>query len=146
MNVARPLAPQAPLGSLSQSEESMTRDEVMRIRMRYKKALRVGMSNAEATAYANGPDLAEPSVPAGGAQVELAAAPSAADGSGGPQPHLAGDSESVATAAPLSREPTLSASTETTAHNEKIGADRLVHPDRVVFQALLAQNLNALSE
>ena len=143
MNVARPLAPQAPLGSLSQSEESMTRDEVMRIRMRYKKALRVGMSNAEATAYANGPDLAEPSVPAGGAQVELAAAPSAADGSGGPQPHLAGDSESVATAAPLSREPTLSAST---AHNEKIDADLLVQPDRVVFQALLAQNLNAFSE
>ena len=90
-------------------------------------------------------DLAEPSVPsAGGAQVELAAAPLAANGSGGPQQHLAGNCES--TAAPLSREPRFSASTETTAHNETIDADRLVHPDRVVFQALLALNLNAFSE
>jgi predicted phage terminase large subunit-like protein len=129
-----PLAPQVPQS-----------DEVMRIRMRYNKALRAGMSIAEATACANGPDLAEPSVPAGVAQVELAAAPPAANGCGGP--HLSGDSESAATAAPLSREPTLSASTETTAHNEKIDADRLVHhPDAVVFQALLAQNLNAFSE
>ena len=133
-----PLAPQVP-------QKTMTADEVMRIRMRYNKALRAGMSIAEATAYANSPDLAEPSVPAGVAQVELAAAPPAANGCGGP--HLSGDSESAATAAPLSREPTLSASTETTAHNEKTDADRLVHsPDRVVFQALLAQNLNAFSE
>src|SRR5947208_13940083 len=117
MNVARPLAPQAPLGSLSQSEESMTRDEVMRIRMRYKKALRVGMSNAEATAYANGPDLAEPSFPAGGAQVELAAAPSAADGSGVAQLHLAVDLETVAATFPLSSEQTLSAFIQTTAQN-----------------------------
>jgi hypothetical protein len=133
-----PLAPQVP-------QKTMTADEVMRIRMRYNKALGAGMSIAEATAYANSPDLAEPSVPAGVAQVELAAAPPAANGCGGP--HLSGDSESAATAAPLSREPTLSASTETTAHNEKTDADRLVHsPDRVVFQALLAQNLNAFSE
>jgi predicted phage terminase large subunit-like protein len=143
MNVATPLAPQVPLGSLPQSEESMTEDEVTRVRQRHLKALRCGMSNAEATAYANGPDLAEPSVPAGGARVELAAAPSAPDGCGGPQSHLVGDRESVATPAPLSREPTLSAST---AHNEKIDADLLVQPDRVVFQALLAQNLNAFSE
>src|SRR3989442_7122114 len=106
---------------------------------------RAGTSIAEATAYANSPDLADPPVPPGGAQVELAAAPPAANGCGGP--HLSGDGESAATAAPLSREPTLSAPTETTAHNEKIDADRLVHsPDRVVFQALLAQNLNAFSE
>jgi hypothetical protein len=121
------LAPQVP-------QKTVTADEVMRIRMRYNKALRAGMSVAEATAYANDPGLAEPSVPAGVAQVELAAAPPAANGRGGP--HLAGDSESVATEAPLSREPTLSASTETTAHNEKIDAHRLVHhPYRVVFQA-----------
>src|SRR5437016_1842385 len=130
MNVATPLAPQVPLGSLPQSEESMTEDEVTRVRQRHLKALRCGMSNAEATAYANGPDLAEPSVPAGGARVELAAAPSAPDGCGGPQSHLVGDRESVATPAPLSREPTLSAST---AHNEKIDADLLGQPDRVVF-------------
>jgi predicted phage terminase large subunit-like protein len=60
------------------------------------------------------------------------------------QLHLAGDSDSVARATPPSKEPALSASTETTAHNEQI--DRLVHPDRVVFQALLAQNFNAFSE
>ena len=70
MTAATPLAPQVP-------QKTMTVDEVMRIRMRYNKALRAGMSNAEATAYANDPDLAEPSVPAGGARVELAAAPSA---------------------------------------------------------------------
>ena len=110
------LAPQVP-------QKTMTADEVMRIRMRYNKALRAGTSIAEATAYANGPDLAEPSVPTGGAQVELAAAPPAANGCGGP--HLAGDGESVATEAPLSREPTLSASTTTTAHNAKINADLL---------------------
>jgi len=136
MTAATPLAPQVP-------QKTMTVDEVMRIRMRYNKALRAGMSNAEATAYANDPDLAEPFATAGGAQVELANAPSAANGCGGP--HLAGDGESAATAAPLSREPTLSASTTTTAHNAKINADLLV-PDRVVFQALLAQNLNAFSE
>jgi predicted phage terminase large subunit-like protein len=146
MNVATPLAPQVPLGSLPQSEKAMTEDEVTRVRQRHLKALRCGMSNAEATAYANGPDLAEPSVPAGGARVELAAAPSAADGCGGLQSHLVGDRASVATAAPLSREPTLSASTETTAHNEKIDADLLGQPDRVVFQALLAQNFNAFGE
>src|SRR5437899_815312 len=60
------------------------------------------------------------------------------------QLHLAGDSDSVARPTPPSKEPALSASTETTAHNEQ--TDRLVHPDRVVFQALLAQNFNAFSE
>ena len=36
---------------------------------------------------------------------------------------------------------------DNTVCQERIDADRLViHPDRVVFQALLAQNLNAFSE
>ena len=65
---ATPLARQVP-------QKTMTADEVMRIRLRFNKALRAGMSNAEATAYANGQDLAEPFAPAGGAQVESAAAP-----------------------------------------------------------------------
>jgi hypothetical protein len=116
------MAPQVP-------QKTMTADEIMRIRMRYSKALRAGMSIAEATAYANGSDLAEPLAPAGGAQVESAATASAGDGCGGPQPRLAGDCESVATEAPLSREPTLSPSTKTTAHNAKINADLLVQPD-----------------
>ena len=128
---ATPLARQVP-------QKTMTADEVMRIRLRFNKALRAGMSNA------NGQDLAEPFAPAGGAQVESAAAPSAADGCGGPQPRLTGDN--AATEPALSREPTLSAFTPTTAHNGKIDADRLIQPDRVVFQALLAQNLNAFSE
>src|SRR5262245_32667178 len=63
MSMAGPLASQIPPGSLPQPEKTMTADEVMRIRTRYKEALRAGMSVAEATAYANGPDLAEPSVP-----------------------------------------------------------------------------------
>src|SRR5260370_9443475 len=61
MNVATPLAPQVP-------QNTMTADEVMRIRMRYNKALRAGMSIPEPTAYANDPDLAGPSVPSGAAE------------------------------------------------------------------------------
>jgi predicted phage terminase large subunit-like protein len=146
MSMAGPLASQIPPGSLPQTGKTMTADEVMRVRTRYKEALRAGMSVADATAYANGPDLAEPAVPAGGAQVESAAAPSATNECGGGQPHLAGDSEAVATEAPLSREPTLSASTKITGHNGKIDADHLVQPDHVVFQALLALDFNAFSE
>jgi hypothetical protein len=144
MSMAEPLASQIPPDSLPQTGKTMTADEVMRIRTRYKEALRAGRSVGDATAYANGSDLAEPSVPADGAQVEFAASPSAANGCGGPQLNLAG--ESLATAAPLSSEPTLSASIETAAHNAKINADRLVQPDQVVFQALLALNFNAFSE
>src|SRR5215470_8436212 len=105
MTAATPLAPEEP-------QKTMTADEVMRIRTRYKEALRAGMSNAEATAYANGPDSAESSVPASDAEVKSAAAPLAADRCAGPQPRLTGDSVSVATEAPLSKEPALSASTK----------------------------------
>src|SRR5436190_15837724 len=48
---ATPLARQVP-------QKTMTADEVMRIRLRFNKALRAGMSNAEATAYANGSQVA----------------------------------------------------------------------------------------
>jgi hypothetical protein len=106
-----------------------TDEEKTRIRTRYDKALGVGMSKAEATAYANGPDTAEPSVPAG-AEVELAAASSAAGDSGDPHSVLVGDSGSVAKAASPPLQPTLSACTD------NIG---LVHyPDHMVLQALLA--------
>ena len=57
MSLARPLPGTGRSGSLDQSQMTMTEDEVMRIRTRYNKALRAGMSNAEASAYANGPGL-----------------------------------------------------------------------------------------
>src|SRR6266542_1150776 len=85
-------------------------DEAARTRQRFSKALRDGKSQEEATAYANNPDLAEPSVPAG-ADAELTAAPSAAEGSGDPQSHLVGDSGSVAKAAALPLQPAFSACT-----------------------------------
>jgi predicted phage terminase large subunit-like protein len=188
MNMARPLAAHAPLDSLPQSETSMTEkdrsavdDEVTRIRMRYHEALRAGMSiaeatayangpenrsaidddvtrirrrhlealragmsTAEATAYANGPDSAEPSGPAR-ARVELAVAPSADAGSDAAQLNSGAGSESVATAARLSPKPAFSACAA--GDHDKMDPDRLVHhPDRVVFQALLAQDLMAFTE
>ena len=140
MNAARSLALSARLGSMS-------KDETTRVRQRHLKALRGGMSNAEATAYANGAaDLPESPVLARGARIKLAAAPPAADASGPPQLHRASDREPVAPAIPVASESTLPASTETTAHNETVDADRLVQPDRVVFQALLARDFNAFSE
>ena len=140
MNAARSLALSAPLGSMS-------RDEITRVRQRHLKALGSGMSNAEATAYANGAaDLPESPVLARGARIKLAAAPPAADASGPPQLHRASDREPVAPTIPVASESTLPASTETTAHNETVDADRLVQPDRVVFQALLARDFNAFSE
>src|ERR1700756_3208846 len=136
MNLAQPLATNVP----------MTEGEVRRIRMRFYQALAAGMSGREAAAYAEGPDLAEPSVAGGHAQVELTAAPPATDCNDAAQLNLARGSESVATSAPISP-PALSASPGQTGYHEKIEFDRLVqHSDRVVFQALLAQNLNAFSE
>jgi predicted phage terminase large subunit-like protein len=109
-------------------------EEKTRIRLRYYEGLRRGMSFQEAGAYADSPDSAESSVGAD-AQVELAAAPSAAGGSGDPQSHLVGDNGSVAPAAPLP--PMFSACTD---------AGLIHYPDRVVLQALLKQDFNAFSE
>jgi predicted phage terminase large subunit-like protein len=119
-------------------------EEIARTRQRFDKARREGKSQDEATACANNPDLAEPAV-APGAQVELAAAPSAAEGGGDPQSHLVGDSGSAPTTAPLAPTPAFSACTDNTGHHEN--ADRLVHyPDHVVFQAVLAEDLMAFTE
>jgi hypothetical protein len=115
-----------------------------RTRQRFDKARREGKGQDEATAYANNPNLAEPSV-APGAQVELPAAPSAAEGGDDPQSHLVGDSGSAPTAAPLAPTPAFSACTDNTGHYEN--ADRRVqYPDHVVFQAVLAENLMAFTE
>jgi predicted phage terminase large subunit-like protein len=137
-------------------EKKMTEEEKARIRALHQEGLRAGaptaeetktrtrMSKDDASAYANNPDLAEPSV-APGVQVELAAAPSAAEGGGDPQSHLVGDGGSAGTAAPLAPKPAFSACTENTGHHEN--ADRQVHyPDHVVFQAFLAENLMAFTE
>jgi hypothetical protein len=112
-------------------------EEKKRIRTRYYKALGVGMSKDDATAYANGPELAEPSVGAG-AQVELAAAPCAAEGGANVRSHLVGDSGPVAKAASPPLQPTLSACTDT--------AGLVDYPDHVVLQALLNQDFNAFGE
>jgi hypothetical protein len=100
MNLAQPLATHVP----------MTEDEVRRIRMRYYKALAAGMSGPEAAAYAQGQDLAEPSVFGGHDQVELTAAPPATDCSD----------------AALSPKLGFWALPDNTGHHQKINADRLV--------------------
>jgi hypothetical protein len=64
-------------------------EQKTRTRQRFYKALRERKSQEEATTYANNPDLAEPSVGAG-AQVELAAAPSAAESGANVRSHLVG--------------------------------------------------------
>jgi predicted phage terminase large subunit-like protein len=62
MNVARPLAAHGPLDSAPQSEKmtekdrSAVDDEVARTRRRYFEGLNAGMSIAEATVHANGPE------------------------------------------------------------------------------------------
>jgi len=112
-------------------------EQKTRTRQRFYKALRERKSQEEATTYANNPDLAEPSVGAG-AQVELAAAPSAAESGANLQSHLVGDSGSVATAASLPPKPAFSACTDT--------AGLVDHPDHVVLQALLKQDFNAFGE
>jgi hypothetical protein len=121
-------------------------DDVPRIRRRHLKALRAGISNAAATAYANDPGSAEPSGPVP-VQVEPTDAPSTTHGSGATQLNSGGGSESVVTAAPLAPKPAFSAGADNPGDPDKMDADRLVdHPDRVVLQALLAQDLKAFSE
>jgi predicted phage terminase large subunit-like protein len=118
-------------------------EEVRRVRARYFEALRAGMSNAEASAYANNPDSIKLPV-AVPAQVELPAAPPAFNGSG---INSGGGGEPITTPAPPPPSLAPSASPDNTCHWEKTGADRLLHyPDPVVFRALLAHNLNAFCE
>ena len=127
---------------MSENHRCSVEDEVTCIRMRHLEALRAGMSNAEASAYANDPNSAELSVPAS-AQVELTAAPL----SGAAQLNSGRGSKSLAQLGPLSPKPGFWALPDNTVCQDRMDADRLViHPDRVVFQALLAQNLNAFSE
>jgi predicted phage terminase large subunit-like protein len=109
-------------------------DTVMRIRKRHKAALAFGMSNAEASAYANDPNA--PELPA---HNNLTLAP-AANGSVAAQLNSGEGSASASTPAPLSPRPVLSVLPNNT------DAGRLVHPDRVVFHALLAQDFNAFSQ
>jgi predicted phage terminase large subunit-like protein len=143
MNFATSLTSHVPLDSHRQPE---TEDDVRRSRKRFYKALSVGMSNADAAKYAHGSDPAEPTLPAP-AQVELTTAPPVADGGDDPQLHLIAGSESVATAAPLESEPTLSAAVEAPVLNETIDADRLPHhPPQVVLRSLLNKNLTAFTK
>ena len=128
---------------MSENRNFSAEEEVGRIRARHLEALGAGMSNAEASAYANNPDSTKLPVVAP-AQVELPAAPPPAfNGSG----INSACSELVTTPAPPSPSSALSASPDNTRHWEKTAADRLLHyPDPVVFRALLAHNLNAFCE
>ena len=122
---------------MSENRNFSAEEEVGRIRARHLEALGAGMSNAEASAYANASDSVELSVTAP-AQAELPAGPLAGNGCG----INSGCSESAP-----SPSSALSASTDNTDDREKGGTEHLVyHPDRVVFQALLAENLNAFCE
>jgi predicted phage terminase large subunit-like protein len=114
----------------------------MRIRTRHLMALRAGMSNTEATAYANDPNSFSAC-----AQSDLTAEPSTNDGRGTVQWNSGGGNVSLATPALLSPKPTFSASPDRIGHQEKKKTGHLAHyPDRAVFQALVAQNFNAFSE
>src|SRR5258708_23141661 len=110
--------------------------------MRPLAGLGGGMSNAGGSAYANDPN----SYPAC-AQSQLTAAPSTVDGRGAVQWNSGGSSKWLASPAPLSPKPGFWPLPDNTVCQEKMDADRLVlHPDRVVFLALLAQAFNAFSE
>src|SRR5258708_17570703 len=93
-------------------------DEVMRIRMRHAQALRAGMSNAEASAYANDPA----SVPGCG-WGELTTEPAMVGGRGYVQSNLGGGSETRVVAPPLS--PDFAAMPDRTGHDAKMDLDRL---------------------
>jgi predicted phage terminase large subunit-like protein len=126
---------------MPKNHHSSVEDDVMRIRTRYIKALRAGMRPAEAAVFANGADSAECSVPV----AAQTAAPSVDHDNGGAHSKSDGGSESVAMADQLPPKLAFSTSPANTGHHEK--SDRPAHyPDRVVLQALLAQDLNAFSE
>jgi len=117
-------------------------DEIMRIRTRHKAALAAGMSNAEASAYANDPNSPELSFPAT-TEVKVTAVSPASNGSGAAQSNSCEGSTPIASGASLPPAPALSP-TDNSGYREWIDADRLLHvPDDVVFQALLAQDFNS---
>jgi hypothetical protein len=109
--------------------------EVMRIRMRHQEAVRAGMSNAQAVAYANDPT----SFPGCG-QDELSAA-----SCGTAQSDSDEGNESVAV--PLSPKPALSGLSENTGDHEKRDAECLVQdPDCAISQVPPAQSSKVPSE
>jgi hypothetical protein len=108
---------------MTESNQVSDEDEVMRIRMRHKTALDAGMSNAEATAYANDPNPPALSVLTS-AQRQSSAA-TASNGNSGAQLNSGGGAESVAMSTPLSPEPALSGSADNTGRHE-VDADRLM--------------------
>jgi predicted phage terminase large subunit-like protein len=121
-------------------------DGARRIRARYVKALRGGMSTAEASAYANGLEPVEHSISVSD-PVELAAAESTASDSGDAHLDLARGSGSVVAAPPPVLKPAFSSCAENMAHAEGASADPLaLHPPHLVFQALLANDLMAFIE
>ena len=121
-------------------ENIQSEDDVMRIRERYKNALRAGLSTAEAIAYANGSDPTEPWAPVPAQPeltTELATVPGDSDEQNG--------TAAITTAAAPSLAPELLPPVN--GYREKIATDHLPHyPDRVVWRALLALDLNAFSE
>jgi len=116
----------------------MNEDQKMRIRQRYREALRVGMTTPEASAYAN-----EQSSFGNNTQAALASAPATVVGHGNVQGGSGESNGSVA--APLSPKLALSRASENTDHDETMNPERLVHPDHAVSQAQ-GQGVAALSE
>jgi predicted phage terminase large subunit-like protein len=114
-------------------------NDVIRVRARYRQALRAGMSIAEATAFANGVEPEETISP--DAPVELAAAGSTA-GDGADAPLNLNRGVTAALPVPI---PAYSACAENMAHTETTDAEAL-HPPHLVFQALLAHDLLAFTE
>src|SRR5260221_6562284 len=108
----------------------MNEDQKMRIRQRYREALRVGMTTPEASAYAN-----EQSSFGNNTQAALASAPATVVGHG----NVRGGSGT-----PLSPKLALSRASENTDHDQTMHPERLVHPDHAVSQAH-GQGLAALS-
>jgi hypothetical protein len=107
---------------MTESNQSPDDDEVTRIRMRHKSALDAGMSNAEASAYANDPNSPALFLPSS-AQVQSSTA-TTSNGNCGAQLNSGDSAESVAMSPPLSPKP-LSVS----ADNTELDADRLMTKD-----------------
>jgi hypothetical protein len=114
---------------MATSNHDLNEDEILHIRMRHLSALRAGMSNRDASAYANDPDAFHFCL-----QAELTAEPAIVVGRGSVQ-------WSGTAVTPVHLPPKLSGR-----HRHRRGMDADHLSDRVVLQALLAQDFNAFTQ
>jgi predicted phage terminase large subunit-like protein len=117
-------------------------DEIRRIRMRHLQALRAGMNNAEASAYANDPDAVAPSLP-GALRVALGLPPLPAMGTDAAPADAGDDGVSLDISPPLALQQDLSPPLDNAGRPEKKPSP---FHYREVFQALLAQDFSSFCQ